>query len=184
MADLVITHALGCQIDSSIINAAATLIQHYEGCATRLPDGRLAPYQDGGGVWTIGWGNTCWRDGRPITDYDRPISQAEADALFEFCLRQFAEEVAEELPSNAGSLEAAALLSLAYNIGIGNFRTSTVLKLFRAGDIPRAADAIELWNKTGGVVTKGLQRRRRAERHVFEGMSPQDAIKRSEQEYP
>ena len=69
-------------------------MRHYEGCEKKLPDGRIEPYRDAGGVATIGWGNTRWQDGRAVAMGDAPISQAEADALFTHFVGVFAKGVA------------------------------------------------------------------------------------------
>jgi lysozyme len=58
-------------------------------------------------------------------------------------------------------------VSLAYNIGPGAFARSTALRRFNEGDIQGAADAMLMWNKAGGKVLRGLQRRRDAERRLF-----------------
>jgi len=67
--------------------------------------------------------------------------------------------------------QAAAMLSLAYNIGTSAFSTSTVLKEFNAGNIQAAADAFLLWDKAHvngqPVVVAGLLNRRKAEEAVF-----------------
>ncbi|KQD16250.1 lysozyme [Acinetobacter baumannii] len=60
-----------------------------------------------------------------------------------------------------------ALVSLAYNIGSGAFKGSTLLKLLNKGDYKGAADQFLVWNKAGGKVMKGLVRRREAERALF-----------------
>ncbi|HEX3672669.1 MAG TPA: glycoside hydrolase family protein [Rhizomicrobium sp.] len=67
--------------------------------------------------------------------------------------------------------QAAAMLSLAYNIGTGAFQGSTVLRKFNAGDIAAAADAFLMWDK-GTVngqktVIPGLLNRRTQERTLF-----------------
>ena len=61
----------------------------------------------------------------------------------------------------------AALVAFAYNVGIGNFSKSTLLKKLNAADIHGAADEFLRWNKVKGVECNGLTRRRRAERELF-----------------
>ena len=62
-----------------------------------------------------------------------------------------------------------ALVSLVFNIGSGNFRRSTLLRLLNEGDYEGAADEFPKWRKAGGKVLKGLERRRKAEREMFIG---------------
>lgn len=147
---------------------ASQMIRAFEGCARILSDGRIVPYLDAKRVPTIGWGNTQWEDGTPVTIADPAITSARAEALFLYHLRAFMHGVRAEMP-DAKPHEAAAFCCFAYNVGIGGFRTSSALRFYRAGAINAAADALELWNKAGQVVVKGLQRRRRAEALVLKG---------------
>jgi lysozyme len=163
---------------------AAAIMHFFEGCEKKLPGGMIGPYLDMVGVPTIGWGNTQWPDGRKVSMSDKPITQAEADALFLVFLNRVADAVFALLPAGTGPKQAAACISLAYNIGTGGFGTSSALRKLKAGDLAGAAAAIELWNKAGGQVVKGLQRRRRAERLVFEGMDPKAACARAVKDFP
>jgi GH24 family phage-related lysozyme (muramidase) len=61
------------------------------------------------------------------------------------------------------------MVSLAYNIGLGNYATSTVLKRHKAGQYAGAANAFLLWNKAGGKVLPGLVLRREDERSLYMG---------------
>lgn len=58
----------------------------------------------------------------------------------------------------------AAFLSTTYNIGIGGFCKSTMVRKLNAGDAAGACDAMLSWNRAGGRVVKGLQNRRESER--------------------
>jgi len=165
---------------------AAAVMHFFEGCEKKLPGGMIGPYLDMVQVPTIGWGNTQWPDGRRVTMKDAPITQAEADALFLVFLNRFADAVFALLPPGTAPKHAAACVSLAYNIGSGpkGFAGSSALRKLKAGDHAGAAAAIELWNKAGGAVVKGLQRRRRAERLVFEGADPKAACARAVKDFP
>ncbi len=155
---------------------ASQLIQHYESC-------RLAPYADPRGIPTIGWGNTRWQDERPVSLADAPIAQDAADTLFLFWLKRFSAEVAALAPAAAPN-QLAAFTSLAYNIGTQDFSDSSALRRFLAGDSQAAGDGIEMWDRSGGQVLKGLQRRRRAERYVFDGQAVAGAVAQAEQDFP
>jgi lysozyme len=165
---------------------AAAVMHFFEGCEKKLPGGMIGPYLDMVQVPTIGWGNTEWPDGRRVSMSDAPITQAEADALFLVFLHRFAEQVFALIPSTATPKQAAACISLAYNIGAGSkgFGGSSALRKLKAGELVGAAAAIELWNKAGGQVVKGLQRRRRAERLLFEGAAPKAACERAVLDFP
>lgn len=58
----------------------------------------------------------------------------------------------------------AAMISVAYNIGVTAFCGSTMARRLNAGDVAGACDALTAWNKAGGKVVTGLVRRRAAER--------------------
>lgn len=60
-----------------------------------------------------------------------------------------------------------ALVSFAFNLGVGNLKKSTLLKKFNAGDIQGAVLQFKSWNKAGGKVLAGLTRRRDAEMKLF-----------------
>lgn len=63
--------------------------------------------------------------------------------------------------------ERIALASFIYNVGEGNFRSSTLLKLINQGQFCAAAGQFPRWNKAKGKVLPGLTKRRAAERALF-----------------
>lgn len=151
------------------------LMHHYEQC-------RLEAYPDpgtGGEPITIGWGDTGgWKLGDRIT-------QERADALFAARLaREFEPGVLGALTRTPTQDQFDAFVSLAYNIGVGAFRGSSAVRKFNGGDDIGAQRAITLWDKAGGRVMKGLQRRREAERLVFNSVLAKDAIALAEAKYP
>ncbi|NIJ18483.1 GH24 family phage-related lysozyme (muramidase) [Sphingomonas naasensis] len=143
------------------------LIQQFEGCAKRRADGRLDAYPDpgtGGDPWTIGWGSTG-----PDIRRGTVWTQAQADERFEADVHRFAAKVDALLgddPTKPGQFDA--MVSLAYNIGLGNFASSTLLRLHRAGNFEGAAAQFARWNKAAGRVLPGLTKRRAAERALYE----------------
>jgi len=128
-----------------------SLIKRFEGV-------RLIAYPDVGGVWTIGWGHTG-----PDVVRGMEITQEEADALLVKDVSKFARGVEKLLSRSATQGQFDALISLAYNIGLGAFKDSTVLKRFNAGQIPGAAEAFILWVRAKGMIYEGLVKRRAAE---------------------
>jgi lysozyme len=62
--------------------------------------------------------------------------------------------------------QLAAASSLAYNIGLRNYASSTADKRFDAGDFKGGCAALTRWNRAGGKVVKGLQNRRQAEYRI------------------
>ena len=63
--------------------------------------------------------------------------------------------------------EFDALCSFIYNVGSGNFRSSTLLKELNKGNYNNAADELLRWDKSGGEVLAGLSKRRAHERDLF-----------------
>jgi GH24 family phage-related lysozyme (muramidase) len=63
--------------------------------------------------------------------------------------------------------QLSAVISFVYNVGIGAYHDSTLLKLLNQGDVQDAADQFMKWNKAGGQPLKGLTNRRSAERDLF-----------------
>ncbi|GHT90036.1 hypothetical protein AGMMS49545_02200 [Betaproteobacteria bacterium] len=136
--------------------AGVVLIAESESC-------RLSAYRDIAGRWTLGWGQTDGiREGMTWT-------QPEADADLCKTLITLSAEVKGALSDTSATSdnEFAAMVSLAYNIGINGFRRSTVLKRHNQGDKAGAAAAFALWNKAGGRVVNGLVARRAREAALY-----------------
>lgn len=137
------------------------------------------PYLDAVGVWTIGYGNTYYMNGRKVKQTDPSITLEEATKLkMDIINRDFAAAVnimfADQI--DKGKIKQHqfdALVSLAYNIGTNALQGSSVARYIKAGSMNKAADAFLLWNKGKvkgrRVVLNGLVRRREAERKMFLG---------------
>ena len=140
--------------------AGKDLIKSFEGC-------KLVAYQCSAGLWTIGYGNTFFEDGTPVKPGDR-ITQEKAEQLFELIVGIFADKVAKEIKTILTDNQFAAIVSLAYNIGIGNLQKSTLLKKvnFNPND-PTIRAEFARWNKAGGKVLAGWTRRRAAEAKLY-----------------
>jgi lysozyme len=116
---------------------------------------------------TIGWGSTRDETGGPIKLGDR-WSKERADARFAADLDKFERGVIETLNgSHVSQSQFDALVSFAYNLGLGNLGGSTLLKKHRAGDYVGAANEFQKWNRAGGKVLNGLTRRRAAEAALY-----------------
>lgn len=135
----------------------------------------LLAYQCSAGKWTLGWGDTEW-NGRPVRRGDT-CTLEEAEQRFVARLDEFFFEVAQRVSTSPVALaqhQLDALTSLAYNIGLPRFKTSSPRILAGQGLFDRVGPAIELWNKktdpkTGQlVVEKGLVRRRAADRAIWD----------------
>ena len=136
------------------MNPAVTIIKEFEGC-------KLKAYKCPADVWTIGYGHT---DG--VKEGDE-ITQQEADRLLAADVDLFTSGVQRLVTSDINRNQLGALVSFAFNLGLGNLRHSTLLKLVNAGDFVGAANQFPRWNKAGGKVLPGLVRRREAEKKLF-----------------
>lgn len=123
---------------------------------------RLEAYRHKNDKWTIGYGHTgpdvhpglVITEGHATTLLQRDVAQAE---------RLVTHVVQVDLTDN----QFGALVSLVYNIGIGRFQTSTMLRMLNNGDYERAAGQFRRWVTEAGEVLPGLVTRRRAERELF-----------------
>ena len=145
-------------IPDPAIALATPLIAKHEGCV-------LHPYLCPAGVWTIGYGHTPG-----VTATGAPITQAQADALLAADVALFAGQV-RKIAVPLQPHQEAALISFAFNLGLGALGKSTLLRLVNAGDIAGAADEFPKWVHAGGAVLPGLVARRDDERALFLGQS-------------
>lgn len=127
---------------------------------------RFDAYRDPVGIWTIGYGHTKGvQPGMTITEANATDFLRQDLAAAE----GFVGQVTADVPTSDSQF--SAMVSLVFNIGAGNFRGSTVLRMHRQGNYQQAADAFLLWDK-GHVdgelkVLPGLLRRRAAERLLY-----------------
>lgn len=140
--------------------AGKDLIKSFEGL-------RLSAYRCSANKETIGYGNTFYEDGSPVKMGDI-ITKERADLLFELIANSFAERVRKEVKTILTDNQFSALVSLAYNIGIGNLQKSTLLRKvnFNPNDPSIRAEFMR-WNRAGGKVLAGLTRRREAEAKLY-----------------
>jgi lysozyme len=135
------------------------LIKRFEGL-------RLTAYYDSVGVLTIGYGSTGTHVSEGMT-----ISEEEAEALLKKDLDRFEKGVASLVTVHLTDNQFAALVAFSFNVGLGNLKSSTLLKKLNAGDYAGASAEFPRWNKAGGVVLLGLTRRRNAEKDLFLGVA-------------
>jgi len=150
-------------VNEAIELAINVLIKPFEGYARRLPNGDCCAYPDpgtGAEPWTIGYGST----GRGIGKHTIWSKEQAEDALQEH-VRYFVSGVVKLSPSivSASPRRIAAVISWAYNCGLGNYRISTFKKRVDARDWEGAAVECRKWNKAAGRVLPGLTKRREAE---------------------
>ncbi len=130
------------------------LIKHFEGL-------RLRAYQCSANVWTIGYGHTA-----DVGEND-VITEEEALSFLRQDVAESERAVNKHVHVPLTQNQFDALVSFVFNLGVGNFRTSTLLKKLNAGDDDGAAQEFGRWIHAGGKALPGLVRRREAERALF-----------------
>ena len=145
------------------------LIKSFEGYHQALNDGsdRCTTYRCQAGKLSIGYGCT-----EGITE-GMVWTREEAEAALRRELVQFEAGVNRLVTVDITQNEFDAMVSLAYNIGLGGFEGSTVLRRLNAGDRAGAAEAFKMWDKYTDPSTKqilvsnGLVSRREREAALF-----------------
>lgn len=137
------------------------LIKQYEGYSDR-------PYLCPAGVPTIGYGNTYYPNGVKVKLIDKQINREYANELLEFVADKFALDVLKLVKSIITQNQLNALTSFAYNLGVTNFKNSTLLKKVNANpNDPTIKEEFLKWNKANGKILQGLINRRRAESNLY-----------------
>ena len=155
-----------------VSDAAKAMIKHHEGVRTR-------PYRCPALLWTVGVGHVIDpshaavkyedRKSLPLPDgWDRSLTMGEVDAILSQDLARFERGVARLCPAALGHQgQFDALVSFAFNVGLGNLQRSSIRMRYNRGDIEGAADAFLMWTKAAGKVLPGLVKRRNDERALF-----------------
>ena len=154
--------------------AAIRMIKHHEGVRTR-------PYRCPALLWTVGVGHVIdpshaavkYEERRSLSipaGWDRTLTMDEVDAILAQDLAKFERGVARLCPASVNHQgQFDALVSLSFNIGLGNVQRSSIRMRYNRGDIEGAADAFLMWTKAAGKVLTGLVKRRNDERAMFLG---------------
>lgn len=122
---------------------------------------RYEPYQDVVGVWTVCYGHA----GRDIM-LGKTYTEAECRALLNKDLATVASQINPYIKVPIPEATRGALYSFAYNVGAGNFKTSTLLRTINQGDVKGACEQLKRWVYAGGKKWKGLMNRRDVEYQV------------------
>lgn len=155
-------------------------MHRYEGCRNR-------PYLCPAHIWTIGYGHVLYqqqirlpmmrkegesvqiRKEYPLAEGDNRVwSKEEINQLFAADVASFERGVLRLVPGVHGRQGAFdALVSFAFNAGLGNLQRSQIRMRANRGDWAGAAEALMDWTKGGGKVLPGLVKRREAEKALF-----------------
>ena len=143
-----------------ISNKGLELIKEFEGFSANA---YLCPAK----IPTIGYGNTFWEDGRKVRIGEQ-ISKSKALELLEFVAnKDFADKIFPFIEVSISQNQFDAMVSLAYNIGVGAFSNSTLLKRINVKDFLGAGNEFLKWDKSNGKPLLGLTRRRQREKELF-----------------
>lgn len=118
-------------------------------------------YKCSAGVLTIGYGHT---KGVKAGDC---VTKEQAKELLKQDLETCENAISQYVKISLAQHEFDALVSFIFNLGVGAFRSSTLLVKLNKGDLQGASDEILRWDKCKGKPLAGLTRRRKAERNLF-----------------
>ena len=137
------------------------LIKRFEGLS-------LKPYKCPAGIWTIGYGNTYYPSGAKVKQTDPAITQTKADELLKFLIQSYEKSVDSFCRDDISQHQFDALASFAYNCGVNNLQSSTLLKKVNLNpNDPTIRAEFMKWNKGAGKVLAGLTKRRQAEADIY-----------------
>jgi len=131
-----------------------SLLKKFEGC-------KLKAYRCPAGVCTIGYGHTS-AAGAPMVNDGMAITQAQADDILKRDIVKYEIAVMDLVKVPLTQNQFDVLVDFAYNAGVGNLKSSTMLKKVNAGDLDAVPSELMKWTKGGGKVLPGLVRRRQA----------------------
>lgn len=150
------------------VEPAQALIRKFEGLRHEL---YLCP----AGVWTIGYGHAVSRN-EPAARvlFPSPIGTGVAEGLLWRDVSAVASAIDRMVTVRLTNNQFCALISFVFNVGIGAFKRSTLLRKLNAGDYAAVPKELMRWTRGGGKVLPGLQRRREAEAKLW--MTPDGDI--------
>lgn len=154
-----------------ISDKAIEMIRHHEGV-------RFKPYRCPAALWTIGVGHVLYPEqGKlPITErlkyplqieHFRNFSHDEVNDILKNDLKRFEAGVRRLCPNGLSQSRLDALVSFAFNVGLGSLQKSSIRMKHNRGDFEGAADAFLMWTKAAGKVLPGLVKRRNDERRLY-----------------
>jgi len=148
------------------------MIKHHEGV-------RYKAYRCPARLWTIGVGHVIVPNHAKVpfadrlslelpAEWDRTLSEAEVDEILQKDLARFEAGVLRLCPDGLTQPRFDALVSFAFNVGLGSLKASTLRAKHNRGYYGAAAEEFLKWSKAGGKVLKGLLNRRQDEKRLYE----------------
>jgi len=147
------------------------MIKHHEGV-------RYKPYRCPARLWTIGVGHVLYpNQGRLPLDqrdsfalepeHNRTFSKEEVDGILSSDLQRFETGITKLFPMVLTPGQNDALVSFAFNLGLGGVQRSTLRQKVLRGEIEEASNEFLKFTKGGGKILPGLVKRRQDERSLF-----------------
>ncbi len=155
-----------------VSKTAIDMIKHHEGVRTK-------PYRCPALLWTVGVGHVIdpthatvkyeERRNLPIPEgWDRVLTMDEVDRILSQDLGRFERGVVRLCPAAVGRQGVFdALVSFAFNVGLGNLQRSSLRMKTNRGEFEEAAEEFMKWTKAGGRVLPGLVKRRLDEQRLY-----------------
>jgi lysozyme len=137
------------------------MIKHHEGVRPR-------PYKCPAGLWTIGVGHLIG-DGKTLpAEWNRTLSPNEIDSILQADLRRFERGVLRLCPNTVKQGQFDALVSFAFNVGLGSLQRSTLKMKHNRGEYEACSKEFLKWSKACGKVLTGLLNRRKDEAKLYD----------------
>jgi lysozyme len=157
-----------------ISKKAIEMIKHHEGV-------RLLPYRCPARLWTVGVGHVIDPNHAKVPfdqrldlsipiGWNRKLTMDEVDAILAKDLERFEIGVVRLCPGSVDKQNHLdAMVSFAFNVGLGNLQKSTLRMKYNRGDYDGASEAFLDWTKAAGKILPGLVKRRKDEQALFLG---------------
>ncbi len=137
------------------------LIAYFEGFSSK-------PYLCPAGIPTIGYGTTMYPNARDVRMGDKHITKEEAMSILKYQVdRNYGYAVNRYVQKTITQNQFDALVSFAYNLGVGALKSSTLLKKVNQGKNKKASIEFLKWDHAGGKKLAGLTKRRKAEKKLY-----------------
>ena len=152
------------------------LLKKFEGC-------KLRAYRCPANILTIGYGHTS-AAGEPLVKEDMVITQDQAEQILKHDLVKYEKGVSDLVKVPLTQHQFDVLVDFAYNAGLGNLKTSTLLKRVNASDFDAVPTELMKWTKGGGKELPGLVRRRRAEAEWWRDLANKPVVEEEQRADP
>jgi len=129
-------------------------------------------YDDSANYCSIAFGHLVKKrncDGTEPGEFLRGVSRTRGTALLTTDMGRAQSAVSSLVVVTLNDGQYGALCDFVYNVGQGNFRSSTLLKVINAGHFDSVPPQLRRWTMAGGVSQPGLVKRREGEIELFFG---------------